>query len=512
MKAFIVSAYFAGTLCFVVPSTTLAAAVAVQTPAPPTPPPVYSFRGSPGDRPAQRFDGYATVVYALEHAPSLLAQRATILNDDATYTRDRAAEYPSLGGELQNQIQKSSNVNGNLAQFGLVPANNFSQNTAELQTTYNLYNGGQQLATQQARRVVDAARYELRRQEEQLAVTVSNAFYALAAQREVVVLDENDLRYQGALLDNARASERVGRVAGVDVLRAQVQRARSESVLVQARVDEENAREALAVQIAAPADARFDVPDVVPEPPAPKSSARELGEIAKRNRPEIPSAKASFDASKLGDAAVDNDLRPVVQIGGSFGTQVSPTSLVQQQQAIDQQNALALSSYQIQKQLFPGVAFPPPVPIPPVDRNRPGFWQFNVTSTFQVPLYDYGARAAAHHAARAQSEAALAQLYNAYDAVQSDVDAAQRNLESAATKLALAKESAALGRETARIAQLQYKNGLVSLTDATQIEQTALSAENDLVAARVTYVTALIRLRVSLAPPDTAAAADLRGL
>jgi outer membrane protein TolC len=53
---------------------------------------------------------------------------------------------------------------------------------------------------------------------------------------------------------------------------------------------------------------------------------------------------------------------------------------------------------------------------------------------------------------------------------------------------------------------------LISFTDVTQTEQTALSAQNDLVAARVTYVTALIKLRVALAPPSTAAAADLRGL
>ena len=35
---------------------------------------------------------------------------------------------------------------------------------------------------------------------------------------------------------------------------------------------------------------------------------------------------------------------------------------------------------------------------------------------------------------------------------------------------------------------------------------------DDLIAARVQYVTALIKLRVALAPPSTASAADLRGL
>jgi len=474
--------------------------------------PLPGFSGAPGARPGRTFDGYFAVAYALQHAPTLLAQRATITSDDATYTRDRAVEFPTLGGSLQNQIQKSSNVSGQFAQFGIAPVNNFSQNTAQLQSTYNLFNGGQQLVAQQAKRTTQAAQYELRRLEEQTAISVSGAFYNLAALQEVVLLDTNDVRYQQALLDAALASERVGRVAGVDVLRAQVALGRSSAVLIQARVDERNASEALAVQIGAPIGSTFVLPKVLPEPPKPKTSTAELGTIAKLNRPEILEAKANFDASKLGDAAVDNDLRPTVQLGGSFGSQVSPTSFVQEQQQIDAENSAALASYLAEKQLFPNVPFPPPVPIPPVNRQRPGFWQFNVTSTFAAPLYDYGQRAALHHAARAAIDSALASLYNAYDAVQADVDAARRNLDSADTKLGIAKESARLGRETARIAQLQYKNGLVSFTDATQTEQTALSAENDLVAARVTYVTALIRLRVALAPSDTAAAADLRNL
>jgi len=475
--------------------------------------PLPGFSGAPGARPGRTFDGYFAVAYALQHAPTLLAQRATITSDDATYTRDRAVEFPTLGGSLQNQIQKSSNVSGQFAQFGIAPVNNFSQNTAQLQSTYNLFNGGQELVAQQAKRTTQAAQYELRRLEEQTAISVSGAFYNLAALQEVVLLDTNDVRYQQALLDAALASERVGRVAGVDVLRAQVALGRSSAVLIQARVDERNASEALAVQIGAPIGSTFVLPKVLPEPPKPKTSTAELGTIAKLNRPEILEAKANFDASKLGDAAVDNDLRPTVQLGGSFGSQVSPTSFVQEQQQIDAENSAALASYLAEKQLFPNVPFPPPVPIPPVNRQRPGFWQFNVTSTFAAPLYDYGQRAALHHAARAAIDSALASLYNAYDAVQADVDAARRNLDSADTKLGIAKESARLGRETARIAQLQYKNGLVSFTDATQTEQTALSAENDLVAARVTYVTALIRLRVALAPSDTAAAAaDLRNL
>jgi outer membrane protein TolC len=457
-------------------------------------------------------DGYHAVAYALEHEPSLLAQRATVLNLDATFTKLRAGEYPALSGELQNQISKSANQSGQFAQFGLSPASNFSQNTAQLQTTYNLYNATAQVDAEQAKKQVDNARYELRRQEEAAAINVSNAFYALAADRGEVKLDENDLQYQQELLAAARAEERVGRVAGVDVLRAQVAVARSQSALVQARATALNDQESLAVLIGAPTNTTFDVPTALPEPAAPATQTANLDAIAKLNRPEIAEARAAFDAAKLGDAAVDNDLHPTVALNGSFGSQVSPTNFVLEQEEVDQSNAQAIATYEQEKTLFPGVNFAAPVLGGTVNRHTPGFWQFNIVSTFQIPLYDYGQRAAQHHAARAQIASTVASLTNAYESVQADVEAARRNLEAASEKLNLAKLSASEATESARIARLQYANGLISFTDVTQTQQTALGAQNDLLAARVQYVTAFIRLRVALAPPDTAAAANLRGL
>ena len=480
----------------------------------PTPLPLYgpAYTGDPGNRPPESLDAFQTVTYALSHAPSLLAQRATVANLDSTFQRARATEYPATQGSLQSQLSKQANESGQFAEFGVTPQSNFSQNTAQLSASYNLYNGTAQLNAQQARKQLLNASYELTRQQEQLVATVSNAFFALAEDRGVVNLDRNDLAYQQSLLDSAVAEEHVGRVAGVDVLRAQVAVSRSSSALVQAQTDESNAREALAVQIGAPAETAFQLPDTLPEPKVPAAPATDLNTIAKMNRPEIAEARASLDASKLANAAIDNDLRPTVALSAAFGSQVSPTSFVSAQQQIDASNAAALASYNQEKALFPNAAIPAPTLIPPVDRHVPGFWQIQVISNFAIPLYDYGQRAAEHHAAKAQIDSSLAGLYNAYDSVQADVNSADRNLRVATERLAFAKQSADLARETARIAQLQYKNGLISFTDATQTEQTALAAENDLVTARVTYITAFIKLRVALAPPNAASAADLRGL
>jgi outer membrane protein TolC len=466
--------------------------------------------GAQGDV-AAPLDGVGAVRFALAHAPAVLARQATLASQVANYDKLRQGEFPSIDGQLQNQIARSAHANGSFAEFGISPTSNFSQNTAQVTSTYNLYNGTVQVQAQQAKRTAEGAADDVRRQSEQTTLDVTTSFYGLAARRQAVVVAENDLRYQEQLLASAIASEKVGRVAGVDVLRAQVAVTRSQSTLVQARADEADAREALAVQIGAAPETPFALPTQLPEPPLPADkSVDALAQAAAAARPDVASAKAAFEAARLGDASVDADLRPTVQLSGAFGSQVSPTSYVQTQQEIDAQNAAAIANYELEKQLFPGVNFPPPVLTPPVQRGGPGFWQFGITSTFTLPFIDYGTRAANHRAARAQIASAEANYRNALAAVEADVRSAARDARATAEKLELAKESERLARESARIAQLQYKNGVISFNDATQIEQTALSAENDLIAARANYVIAVVRLRLSLGPTDPAAAADVR--
>jgi outer membrane protein TolC len=50
---------------------------------------------------------------------------------------------------------------------------------------------------------------------------------------------------------------------------------------------------------------------------------------------------------------------------------------------------------------------------------------------------------------------------------------------------------------------------LISLTDATAAEQSALSAANDLVAARVAYLNALVRLRAAVGVADPVSVVDV---
>jgi outer membrane protein len=429
----------------------------------------------------------AAVRYALDHDPTVLERRATLAQNESTFAKDHAAEFPTLAGTLQNQLAKTNGNNGgSFSQFGLSQAQVFSQNVAQIGSTWNLYTGSlTQIQAQQAKRQVEGSRSDLRRAEQQLASDVAAAWYNAVQQRESVRLSEGDRAYQQQLLDAARAQERVGRAAGVDVLRAQVNELRSEANLTTARATEANARESLAQRIGAPPDTAFALPQVLPEPPLPQAPLDALVAAALGARADVASARAQVAVARLADAAIESDRRPQISLTGAFGNVETPTTRTTADQFI------------------PGFGF-----IPGTSVTRPGFWQIGATSTFTVPFVEYGARRAAHRAARAQLVAAEGTLASTESAVAVDVRQSLRAVQTTSANLATQREAQRLGAESARIAQLQYRNGLISLTDATAAEQSALSAANDLVVARVNYLNALVRLRTAVGVADPVAVVE----
>ncbi len=174
--------------------------------------------------------------------------------------QQHGAEFPQIAGNLQNQSEKSANYQGTSAQFGVTPLSQFSQNTAQITGQWTLYNGSlNQVLAQEDRRQVESARSDLLRNEDEVAADVAAAFYDLAVKRQTVTLDVANLAYQRDLVEAARANERVGKEAGVDVLRAEVAATRAEASLVTARADDANSSEALASRIGAPLDVGFAI-------------------------------------------------------------------------------------------------------------------------------------------------------------------------------------------------------------------------------------------------------------
>ncbi|HTU59116.1 MAG TPA: TolC family protein, partial [Polyangiales bacterium] len=201
----------------------------------------------------------------------------------------------------------------------------------------------------------------------------------------------------------------------------------------------------------------------------------------------------------------DRQLFPTLQITASMGNQYSPTESVELQEDYD-----AEFISENEQRMSVGLPPFPASDIPVVPRGSPGFWQVGVTSTFTLPILDYGQR----HTERINDDAQIASdeasLANAISQAQLDVRQQYRAAQTAQAQLTYAEEEATLGKEAASIAQLQYRNGVIALADVFQAQETSVQAQSDLIDARVAYVDAVVALRVGLGTYDPhSAVADL---
>jgi outer membrane protein TolC len=424
------------------------------------------------------------ISFALDHNTAIEQQVVAVTSAEHNLAILQNSTFPNLSATLQNQAAQSRNYSGAYSIIGATQNNSFSQNTAEIGTnaTVNLAgNGLIQMAADRA--LVAQAKYALTNAENQVATSVTNAFYSVIQKRGIVQVDQSSLGYQNALVAAAKAKLHAGTAAGVDVMRAQISWYQTSSNLAGAQADEENARENLAQTIGAPLTTQFVYPSIDLQPPLPNGTSETLQNIAAGSRPDVLSARESLVAARQTRKTWERELAPSAQINGSFGNQFSPTAFVQEQ---------AQS----------------PVPLP---RGSPGFWQVGVTSTFTLPLVDYGQR----HFERLSDDANISNaevaLSQATLQAQLDVSQAYRAAQTATTQLGLAQQESALGLQSARIAQLQYKIGVIALADVFQAQQTSIQAQDDLINARVNYVEAVVKLRVSIGTYDAhTAVADLR--
>ena len=427
------------------------------------------------------------VSYALDHNPQVMQKRATLAQADSSLAKARGNAFPIVSGSLQNISQKSANYGGAYQVIGLAPQQVFSQNTAQVGTNYTLQTGGLSLLQLSAARAQDEqAREDLASTENQLAASVTNAYFTVVQRQGIVTLDQSDLKYQTVLVDVAKAKEHAGVAAGVDVLRAQVSQAKSASTLVGAQADVQNSIESLAQAAGAPIDTAFVFPKSVDNPPLPSQPEPQLESIAMRVRPDVQAAQDTLVAAQETRKGWGRELFPQVQVGAAFGNQFSPTN-----QAVT---------------IGPNGQ---PVAAPRV--GMPGFWTLSATSTFTLPFVDYGQRHTERVSDDASVESARTALDQATTQVQVDVRQSYRSAQTALAQLAYARDEARLGAESARVAQLQYQHGLIALSDVLQAQQQSVTAQSDFVNAQVAYVDAVVKLRVSLGTYDARrAVADLR--
>ncbi|MFZ0683627.1 MAG: TolC family protein [Candidatus Cybelea sp.] len=425
------------------------------------------------------------VTFALAHDSTVSTQQAAVTLAQHNLALQRGVAYPTVNGSLQSWLAKSANFQGGYAVIGQTQQNVVSQNTAQVGiTNWDLTTGGFAFLALAATRAQERqAEKTLANTEDQIATNVTSSFYAIVQRQAIVEVDQVTLDYQNALVGVAKAKVRAGVAAGVDVLQALTSAAKSESTLVADRAAVEDASEALAQQIGAPLQTQFATEAAVPQPALPHGSADSLVAIADASRPDVAAAREGVLAALFTRRGWNVELYPQVAISASIGNQFSPTTAVSIQDELTQE-CLASNL--------------PPNCLGIAPRGSPGFWSIQAISTFTLPLIDYNAR----HSERVNDDAQLASTDVTFQQtrLQAELDVRQsyRAAQTALSQLMWAKQEAAFGTESARIAQLQYKAGVKTIYDVLQAQQAAQSAANDYIVARVSYVDAVVKLRVSL--------------
>ena len=412
------------------------------------------------------------IAFAQAHSEQVLVAKAQWVQAGATLAADRSAQLPNVQGIAQSSMSRSANYSGNFAQIGVPVQPNVSQNTAEVAGSQSVFNLQNELTADAARHGYDQAQQNYRLVKEQTVLSVETSFYTYAQDVQLVGLAKADLAYQQQLYSIADANYKSGLVAGIDRLKAQVQRTSSQESLASATADAEDARENLAQSIGAQPSQAFAVPAAIPAPPMPSTDEHALDALALVHRPDLAIAKDALDIAVLDNGLIDAPNRPTVALQGAWGNQVIPT-------------AFPFNEATCAIHLFDPHCGPT------------HFYTIGLTSQLLLPLLDWGTLHAQHNGAHANIDSQTASYEAAKRQAIIAVDQAVRRLIVDQQNLGLATQNAAVALQAAKIAQVQYKVGLGSQLDVTTAEQTYLQAAKQLLDAQVGYVIAADTLKLA---------------
>lgn len=395
-----------------------------------------------------------TLVQAIEfastHNQQVLAARAQWVEAGATLARDRSAQLPNVQGVAQSGMSRGT-------QFSFTQPSTLTRNVAELQASQSLFSLQNALTANQARHSYDEAAQNLRLVKEQTVISVETAFYGYVQNVQLVELATSDLAYQQTLYSIANANYKVGRVAGIDRLKAQVQQTSSQENLASAVADTEDSRENLAQTIGAAVSQQFVVPASIPVPTVANVDPKVLNAIALAHRPDVAMARDVLSIAVLANGLVDAPNRPTVSLDGGWGNQVTVQA--------------------------------------PTGATH--FYSISLNSQLLLPLVDWGTLRSAHNGAHATIDSQTAAFQAAERQAVIDVDQALRRFKVDDQNLVLATQNAEVAKQAAQIAQLQYKVGLGSQLDVTSAEQTYLQAAKQLLAAQIGFVLAADKLKLA---------------
>jgi outer membrane protein TolC len=279
---------------------------------------------------------------------------------------------------------------------------------------------------------------------------VSNAYLAIISDSARVDAVEAELATAQALFDRATDQKKAGTVAGIDVLRAEVELRTEQQRLLAQKNQVDKDKLVLARAIGLPSGQQFGVADTLPFSNL-ETSLDDLLKQAYDHRPDYRAAQAGVRAAEYAiDAARSEHYWPQVVVTGDYGVIG---------------NTLAASH-----------------------------GTYSVIAGVRVPIYA-GGRARID---TEQAETVRRNKQNALDDLRGRIDYEVRNalldLQSAADQVAVAKRNVDLANETLTEARDRFGAGVTDSIEVVQAQQLLAAANENYIASLNTHNGAKIAL------------------
>lgn len=263
-----------------------------------------------GASPVAAEDLRDAIILAYQTNPTLLAQRSQQRSQDESYVQARAG--------LRPQVDASAGV-GYTRQwpspvFGSDESNSSS---ATIQLSQPLYTGGRVAhGIDAAMAGVERGRENLRNVEQQIMLSVIQAYADVIRDTEVLRIRETNLGVLRRQLEEANARFEVGEITRTDVAQSEARLAASESDLSNARAQLEISRAAYTA-VVGQAPGTLEPLPALPATPADFDAALDIALV---ENPELRAAVWTLEAAEASVAAARSEYLPSAGLSASYGT------------------------------------------------------------------------------------------------------------------------------------------------------------------------------------------------
>ena len=366
-----------------------------------------------------------------------------------------------------------------------------------------LFQGGRVVAAARAaNRVGEAARLEADEVERTVVLDVARAYLNARLAARLVDIQQGNLALAAERLAQVEQLEAGGRAARYDVLRARVERANLEPLVIQARNDLELAELELKRLLNLPLDQPLRLTTALGDDAvgaavtavllADATEAAATGTTVVRgaalpaaieSRPSVRSAKLMAEARRYGVQVARADLLPTVTVSATFGYLAFPTGGF-------------LQNVPTRFGKIDPITCPAGSAEGRICTEQNGGW-FSDRSLFisvAWPLFD-GLRTRANiQNAQAQAHIAELQLAQRREAVALEIARARSQLTRARAVFAAQQQTVAEAEETYRLAALRFSRGLATQLETSDAQLLRLTAQTNAARASVDLYLAAAEL------------------